>query len=245
MIEILNNYCNKESGLLLFNPPTGSDKTHHVLSWIFKNYKEFCKDNKKIFFVTNLKKNLPDQKLKDEFFAPNEQLEDFDKYVTFLDSNADCLVKRFEQVEHSVNEYFKNLKIFYAIKNSVSEIKRHQSNPSLRTIVAKLNEDLRNDLEPKFRSSIEKYLKENYSNRQERIWAIQTNRDLMWIGKLYPAVFSSKKKIFFLSIDKFYHKNSTLVEPSYSFLESDLTKNAIIFIDEFDATKENILNNII
>lgn len=245
MIEILNNYCNKESGLLLFNPPTGSGKTHHVLSWIFKNYKEFCKDNKKIFFVTNLKKNLPDQKLKDEFFAPNKQLEDFDKYVTFLDSNADCLVKRFEQVEHSVNEYFKNLKIFYAIKNSVSEIKRHQSNPSLRTIVAKLNEELRNDLEPKFRRSIEKYLKENYSNRQERIRAIQTNRDLMWIGELYPAVFSSKKKIFFLSIDKFYHKNSTLVEPSYSFLENELTKNAIIFIDEFDATKENILNNII
>ena len=54
-----------------------------------------------------------------------------------------------------------------------------------------------------------------------------------------------KKKSVFLSIDKFYFKNSTLVEPSYSFLENDITKDAIIFIDEFDATKDNLLKNII
>ena len=36
MINILNNYCNKENGLLLFNPPTGSGKTHSVLKWIFE-----------------------------------------------------------------------------------------------------------------------------------------------------------------------------------------------------------------
>lgn len=238
-------HCNEENGLLLFNPPTGSGKTHNVLSWIYHNYKEFCKGNKKIFFVTNLKKNLPDQKLKNEFFKRYNELEDFDKYVTFLDSNTDCLVKRFEQVENSINEYFKNSTIFYSIKSNVSEINKHQTNATLKSYVAKLNEELRNDLEPKFRRSIEKFLKENYSNRQERIKAIQTDKNLNWIAELYPAVFSSKKKIFFLSIDKFYHKNSTLVEPSYSFLENDITKNAIIFIDEFDATKDNILNNII
>ena len=245
MKQILNNYCNKENGLLLFDPPTGSGKTYNVLSWIYNNYKDFCKENRKIFFVTNLKKNLPDQKLKNDFFIPNKELEDFEKYVTFLDSNADCLVKRFEQVESSINDYFKNSKIFYSIKSNVYEINKHQSKSDLKTYVTKLNEELRNDLEPKFRRSIEKFLKENYPNKQERIKAIQTDKNLKWIGELYPAVFSSKKKIFFLSIDKFYHKNSTLVEPSYSFLENDITKNAIIFIDEFDATKDNILNNII
>src|SRR5690606_24164738 len=108
MKQILNNYCNKESGLLLFDPPTGSGKTYNVLSWIYHNYKDFCKENRKIFFVTNLKKNLPYQKLKKEFFIPKKELEEFEKYVTFLDSNADCLVKRFEQVESSINDYFKN-----------------------------------------------------------------------------------------------------------------------------------------
>jgi CRISPR/Cas system-associated endonuclease/helicase Cas3 len=83
MKQILNNYCNKENGLLLFDPPTGSGKTYNVLSWIYHNYKDFCKENRKIFFVTNLKKNLPDQKLKIDFFIPNKELKDFENYVTF------------------------------------------------------------------------------------------------------------------------------------------------------------------
>jgi len=82
MKQILNNYCDKVNGLLLFDPPTGSGKTYNVLSWIYDNYKDFCKENRKIFFVTNLKKNLPDQKLKNDFFIPNQELEYFEKYVT-------------------------------------------------------------------------------------------------------------------------------------------------------------------
>jgi len=245
MIEILNNHCNKVNGLLLFNPPTGSGKTHTVLTWIFENYKTYCKENRKIFFVTNLKKNLPFDELRDDFFIPKKKLQEFEKDITFLDSNSDCLVKHFQDIENSINDYFKNHKVFYSIKSNVAEIKNNEKNNSLKTYVSKLKDELRTDFEPKFRRIIEKYLKDNFNNRQDRIKAIQTNDDLKWIGELYPAVFTSKRKVFFLSIDKFYHKNSTLVEPSYSFLENDLTKDAIIFIDEFDATKDNILKNII
>jgi len=245
MIEILNNHCNKENGLLLFNPPTGSGKTHTVLTWVFENYKNYCKENRKIFFVTNLKKNLPFDELREDFFIPKKKLQEFEKDITFLDSNSDCLVKRFQDLENSINDYFKNHKVFYSIKSNVAEIKNNEKNNSLKTYVSKLKDELRTDFEPKFRRIIEKYLKDNFKNRQDRIKAIQTNNELKWIGELYPAVFTSKRKVFFLSIDKFYHKNSTLVEPSYSFLENDLTKDAIIFIDEFDATKDNILKNII
>lgn len=245
MIEILNKYCNKESGLLLFNPPTGSGKTHHILNWIYSNYKEFCKENKKIFFITNLKKNLPYEKLKTDFFIPNKELEAFEKNVIFLDSNADSLIKTFEATKGSIKESFINSDLYRQIESNIEKIRQYQTNPSLRDYVEKLKEELRIDLEPKFRRSIEKHLKESYANREERIKAIQLDKKLQWIGKLYPAVFTSKKKIIFLSIDKFYYKNSTIVEPSYSFLENDITKNAIIFIDEFDATKDNILNNII
>lgn len=245
MIEILNNHCNRQTGLLLFDPPTGSGKTHTVLQWIFDNYKRYCMEGRKIFFVTNLKKNLPFEELKDDFFIPKKKLQDFDKHVVFLDSNADCLIKKFKDIEDSINAYFKNHKIYYKVKSVVNQINEHESNPKLKSIVSSLKDDLRNKHEPEFRRKIEKYLKENYRNRQERIRAIQNQDELKWIGELYPAVYSSKRKVFFLSIDKFYHKNSTLVEPSYSFLENDLTKNAIIFIDEFDATKDNILKNII
>ncbi len=245
MINILNNYCNKENGLLLFNPPTGSGKTHNVLKWIFENYKDYCKENRKIFFITNLKKNLPFDELKTDFFVPNGKEHEFDKHVTFLDSNSENLLKRFHLVDDSIDKYFKNHKVYYTIVSILNKIKKHETNPEFKGIVKEMKDKLRNELEPQFRRIIEKFLKENYSNRNERIKAIQTDNKIKWIGELYPAVYSSKRKVFFLSIDKFYFKNSTLVEPSYSFLENDITKDAIIFIDEFDATKDNLLKNII
>lgn len=245
MINILNNYCNKENGLLLFNPPTGSGKTHNVLKWIFENYKDYCKENRKIFFITNLKKNLPFDELRTDFFVPNGKEHEFEKHVTFLDSNSENLLKRFHLVDDSIDKYFKNHKVYYTIVSIVNKIKKHETNPEFKGIVREMKDKLRNELEPQFRRIIEKFLKENYSNRNERIKAIQTNDKIKWIGELYPAVYSSKRKVFFLSIDKFYFKNSTLVEPSYSFLENDITKDAIIFIDEFDATKDNLLKNII
>lgn len=61
MIELLNKYCienKKDTGLMLLDMPTGSGKTYNVLQFI-KNYLKQNND-KKIFFVTTLKKNLDD-----------------------------------------------------------------------------------------------------------------------------------------------------------------------------------------
>ena len=46
-------------------------------------------------------------------------------------------------------------------------------------------------------------------------------------------------------MDKFLSLNSTIVEPSTMLYNSDLIEDAVIFIDEFDATKETVLKNII
>jgi hypothetical protein len=40
-------------------------------------------------------------------------------------------------------------------------------------------------------------------------------------------------------------RNTTLVEPSYEFIQNEITDNSILFIDEFDATKETIQKVII
>ncbi|WP_370424787.1 hypothetical protein [Tenacibaculum dicentrarchi] len=197
MKKILNNYCTKENGLFLFNPPTGSGKTYNVLKWIFENYRDYCKENRKIFFITNLKKNLPSDELRDTFFIPNNKELDFEKHVIFLDSNSDALLKNFKNIESSINESFKKNAIFRSVKSSVKLINSYKKNPDFKTSVLKWEDELRKDLEPKFRGLIEKFLKENYPNKKERINAIQQEKELQWIGKLYPAVFSSKRKIFF------------------------------------------------
>lgn len=61
-----------------------------------------------------------------------------------------------------------------------------------------------------------------------------------WIRKLYPAVDTEKFSIFLLSMTKFLYGNSPIVKRSYKFINNELTNNAIVFIDEFDATKNTI-----
>ncbi|MBD2725450.1 hypothetical protein H6G96_03720 [Nostoc sp. FACHB-892] len=67
---------------------------------------------------------------------------------------------------------------------------------------------------------------------------------LSWIKELYPAVFTDDKTILFLSINKFVAQNTTLVEPSYYFTERLINKS-LVFIDQFDTTKDAVLKNII
>ena len=245
MIEILNNHCNAENGLLLFDPPTGSGKTYNVLKWIFENYKDYCKEGRKIFFVTNLKKNLPIDDLRNDFFVKNKKANDFDKHVLFLDSNSGFVLKNFDKVKVEIPEYFTKLSAYWDLKNQVELINRYEGTGNFKDILKKAKNELRTKQEREFRRRIEIYLKENYPNKRERLKAIKTDKALQWVGKLYPSVFSSERKIFFLSIDKFYAQNSTIVEPSYHFSNNDITKDAIVFIDEIDASKDSILKNII
>lgn len=245
MIEILKNYCNSENGLLLFNPPTGSGKTYNVLKWIFENYEEYCVDSKKIFFITNLKKNLPYEDLKVNHFEVNGKLREFDKSVLFIDSNSEYVINNFEDAMVDVDVYFTKLSVYKKLKRHVEQIKWLDDKPSMKEFQTMLKDDLRTKYEREFREKIESYLKENYPNKRARLTAINNEKGLRWIGKLYPSVYSSRKKIFFLSMDKFYAQNSTIVEPSYHFINHEITKNAIIFIDEIDATKDRLLDKII
>ncbi|MEH2406710.1 hypothetical protein [Nostoc sp.] len=87
-------------------------------------------------------------------------------------------------------------------------------------------------------------MSENFKTKKARLSAVKNNQDYQWIGELYPAVFTDDKTILFLSINKFVAQNTTLIEPSYYFSERFINKS-LIFIDEFDTTKEAVLQNII
>ena len=62
---------------------------------------------------------------------------------------------------------------------------------------------------------------------------------------MYPAVFTDDYKIILMSVSKFMKRNSILIDSSYEFLNSDLIENAVIVIDEFDATKDTIQSELI
>ncbi len=241
MKEILNAYCKQSNpGLLLLSMPTGSGKTYHVLEFIYSNYQEFAAQKRKILFITNLKKNLPLADLRKHFIEGGNEA-DFDKYVLFINSNSDSVIDNLLNLDNEITEEFKT-ENYKKLRKYVDLYKKQKFNQ--QEFKSILKEQIEKILEPGFRKFIQKKLKEIFKTKQARLEAIKNKQEYQWIGKLYPAVFTDEKTVLFLSIDKFIVRNSTLVEPSYYFYEHSIDK-ALIFIDEFDTTKEVILKSII
>jgi hypothetical protein len=246
MQDLLKKYCQHNQGLLLLSMPTGFGKTYNVFKFIYDNYKEFAAKNRKIIFLTNLKKNLVFEDLEKLFIADSNE-DDYDKYVLFIDSNSESVIKNLIKLEDEIPPEFKD-KESYKILNKRIEICQNEKLPIPKEVQDSFKHQIRKELEPAFRGDIQKILKERFPSKEARLKAIKDKQDYQWIGKLYPAVFTDEKTVLFMSMDKFILRNSTLIEPSYFFyerLDKIPFKDALIFIDEFDSTKDRILNNII
>jgi len=225
--------------------PTGFGKTYNVFKFIYDNYKEFAAKNRKIIFLTNLKKNLVFEDLEKLFIADGNE-DDYDKYVLFIDSNSKNVINKLSpknknNIDDEIPPEFKDKESYKILKKRI-EICQDEKLP--KEVQDSFKDQIRKELEPAFRGDIQKILKERFPSKEARLKAIKDKQDYQWIGKLYPAVFTDQKTVLFMSMDKFILRNSTLIEPSYFFYER-LNKNSLIFIDEFDTTKENVLKNII
>lgn len=266
MQTLLNDFCFSEekAGLLLVDLPTGTGKTHNAVEFIYRNYK---KVKNKIIYITNLKKNLPINKLK-EFFEKDNRLDDFEKDVLFIDNNVDTLIDHFNEVDSgnkipyvkfNKNGTIFNVKRCIKIINTLKESLNNKKTTYIDTFSSKENayfminqarEDLRDKYEKEFREVIEEVLRfDNEGKRRskaQKLHLIKNDPDYQWISVLYPAVNTDDKKIILMSIDKFLVRNSTIVEPSYNIIDNkSLLNESIIFIDEFDGSKDILLKSII
>lgn len=247
--KLLEKYCDIENhektGLLLLDLPTGFGKTYEVLNFIYKNYKKL---DRKIIFLTELKKNLPHDTTLKDFFEKDNKLKEFEKEVVFINSNIDCILENLLPNLQSIPDYIKESQEF---KDLLDNVKFYQgmNKREKNTIEIQLREGIKNEIqskyEPKFRKLLTQKLYEEAKTKEERIKILVNDKRFQWITKVYPASLSFQKKIFFLSVDKFLVKNSPIVESSYYFFDNNFLKNAFIFIDEFDASKDVILKNII
>lgn len=227
------------SGLLLSDLPTGFGKSYTAIKII---YDYVTKNNpKKVFFLTTLLKNLPVEDLR-RFYIANSHEEQFHKDVLVIKSNSDFVSENLLKLkipDKYQNESYKTLyKTLEILQNSKHNISKDYK--------GYLNKSIREELEPNFRRYIREIIKsempDDISKRKE---LIRNHKNYKWIGELYPTVFMSDYKVFFLTVNKFLVKNTTLIEPSYDFITHSITKDSIIFIDEFDATKDTIQQVII
>lgn len=132
MYKIIKNYCenNKQSGILLMDMPTGSGKTYNVIKYIFDASTAQENKDRRYFFITTLKKNLPIKELEQKF---NEvgKTEQFKEKFLFIDSNVDCVISHLtEEVKNEIpddikktNEYKELLDNVELLQNDDKQLK--------------------------------------------------------------------------------------------------------------------------
>lgn len=227
-----------EHGLHLCELPTGYGKTYNVVH-AMKEYLADPDNHRKIIYLTTLNKNLPEKELLSAFDNDGAA---YRRNVLRIRSNFDEVTEKLENL--AVPEEFQTDR-YDKLYNLVQRYNRTMASKATDQEYIQDIKNRLNDAERKFRAEITEKLKHNFYNKQARLKAIRTDSNWKWIGQLYPAVFTDDYQILLMSISKFMKRNSCLVEPSYEFLKSDLIEDAIIFIDEFDATKATIEEAII
>ena len=249
MYQAIKNYCEKHpgNGLFLMDMPTGFGKTYSVLKYIFEACQSEENKERKYFFITPLKKNLPYDELRKMFEEANK-LTLYNEKVLFIDSTSDAVLNNFSKtINDQIPDEIKKTEEYKTFYHQVKLLQSQQqkNDYALREATQGIEKDFRDKTEPAFRRILTNMLAKKYSSIKQRIYAVKTDKAWQWIGVLYPTVFTQERQVFFLSMDKFLAKNTTIVEPSYQFYNHKIIDNAVVFIDEFDSTKETMLKNII
>lgn len=227
--------------------PTGFGKTHNVIQYIFEASLKPENKDKKYFFITNLKKNLPEKELRD-LFEKKGMGKEFEEKFLYLNSNAELAIEGYSKHQGLASRIPRELwdwdetKFFFQdLKDIVTQRKKsnHANNSS------SLENTFATKIEPDFRHKVEKLLKSEFKKVEDRHKAIEIDERWKWLGELYESTKTRSKQIIILSAKKFVTKNSTIVDSPYLFYANDIINNAIVFIDEFDAVKKDFLDNII
>lgn len=229
----------KNISMFLIDAPTGYGKTYDVLEYIRKHYK-----NHKIFFIANQLKYLPDKhKILENL--EGKQKDELENQILYLPSISDSYRNHFDQhfIDNLPRDFFENNeRIIKKIQKTVLLLNEKENN-SIKDMFMK---DFYS-LEKEFRKCIKTYLHQ----KQDQIKKSSKKKTLKscvmeekWIIILYPSVLIDERQVIFLSTKKFFCP----IDPIYKstiLLQNQIYENGIIFIDEFDSTKQEILNTII
>ena len=235
----------EKKGLVEMPLPTGFGKTHAVMQAISvmadREIDSFS-DVRRIIFTTTLKKNLPVEKLRKYYKG------DFDKEVLLLKSNVDSLIDFHACGGFSeIPEKFKD-DVFYKMAKRLDRLKTLKTKKEKSSDEFEFIQELKdriNEDEQAFRKRIRSVLSENFRTSKEQKRAIKKKSEFQWIEKLYPYIFIDEKKIILMTMRKLLSGLSPLAGTGNSMLTEEFLKGSILFIDEYDATKKDVKDEII
>lgn len=228
------------TGLFLLDLPTGFGKTHAVLNLMFDAY--HSQPQRKIIFLTDLKKNLPFKEFKQRF--QEEEWDKFNRDVLELDAYTEYLIKNWEKLEQLVTPTIEQTEEFRKLKYRIGRYMQLEKTKGLPSgLKEETKKEISEEAEPAFRRYLRKWIYSLSDKPASRLDIIK--KDHPWIYEFYPSALSYEKRVLFMSVAKFLTKNDPLTKPVHDFFDPDFLQNALIFIDEFDASKEVLLKKII
>lgn len=246
--EIKKFISEKGNGLFLLDSPTGFGKTTAVVNYLEQFINGNIDINKKmIFFVTNLKINLPwdnlRKKVGDEIFSKN---------CLVLESYSDTVIRRWGNVGEIDLKLIRYSDEYIALNDDIDllrSINKELENEELKSDDRKRKNVLRMNVESRIQEKSEpqfrELIKKNYFYGKSIVDKNKFIRQHSWFTKLYPISIIEKYKIVFLTTSKFFLPIDTFHRMPFFLPDDGLLKNSIVFIDEFDATKDIVLKNII
>ena len=235
----------KENGLYFVNTPTGSAKSYSAVQLMKNHYKSF---DSHFIFITNNLNNLPMEDLEKAFG------DDFKNQVIRVESIVDNIVHHFD--ENIIPDEYRRLKHYKELYNCLNDYKYLASNiqhdldkgktPSVGVLkfFDQTKEDLANK-DSSFRKDIRTHLMQSgfaELNFEERKAIVKSK--YKWLTTLYPAMFIEDYKVICMSVKRFFTYIDPIYIKKYRFSESEIIDHSVLFIDEVDATK-NEINNII
>lgn len=237
----------KSNGLYVYEMPTGSGKTYKAAKFIH----DFLIDNyadskiKRVFYLTPQRKNVKGSINEvEKIFGDDKKgwTNAINNSILHIQANASSVLEHL--LDYNGEDEFTKTDEYRDLKrriNSFNEIKNSSSYETTSII----EDSIRNELEPKFRHKVEEIILkwDDAKTPEKRIAKIK--KDHPWLLKVYPSILTSQRKVLFSTVDKFYQGNDPIVSKSYRFLNNDLIKDSIIFIDESDASKRDLLNQMI
>ena len=243
------------NGFLPLPLPTGSGKTTAIFNFIYCAVKEKLTSDK-IILITSLKKNLQICELK-RVFEEHGDSNLFKEKVLFLKSYMDCVTENLPELiaDNQIPQDISDLTVFINLYNAVKYCNKFEktNNPEIQEILVLRKNQILTELEPSFRSFLKKTLRDEFKEKLGKGANYKIKLDYInktaakkwkWVLTLYPQILTNEAQVYVMSMDKFLLKNDPIIENSYFFYRNKCN-NAIIFIDEFDATKDTILKRLI
>lgn len=238
-----------ETGLQLITLPTGTGKTYSMRQFVAQYVIDHMDDEncRNIVIVTSLKKNLINRDLEEEFERKGHP-ELYGRYCLFLDSVSNAVLEGWRpEIECRIEGLFPDIHEADEFLSCIRTIcSFRESRIIQKQDLARLEGDFARTVEPAFRRMLREAVRKQCGNTiSERLKTIENDERWSWIPEIYPSVRTSECRVFLMSADKFVTVNDTIVGKSATVYDSDITKGAIIFIDEFDSTKERIQKAIV